>query len=111
MEPLSSSPLALSICSVGVGLGGDGLLDVGVELVFGLLLGFERPFGHAVVLGDQVDEDAEVGQHDDEDDPQDLRPPEVSWRRKMSAEDDEQSQSQTTKPKKISIVQKTSRNG
>ncbi len=49
-------------------------LDAFVEGALLCLLGGDRSFAHSVVLGDQVDEDAEVGDDDHEHDPDRLAP-------------------------------------
>ena len=63
------------------------------------------------MLFDQVDEYAQVGQDDDEDDPIVLAPVRMSSRRKMSVKTVIRIQIQITNVKKMSIVQNTSRNG
>src|SRR5215469_13495382 len=51
---------------------GDAVTDELAELVAGLLGPLLVPLGHAVTLREEIDEDADIGQQDEQDDPEDL---------------------------------------
>ena len=109
IAPLSSSDFACAIWSAGE-LPATDLMYV-VLLRLDLLHLRLAAVGHAIVLRDQVDEDAEVRQEDDEDDPDRLHPAADVAPRKTSANTVISSQIQMMNTKKMTIDQRTSRNG
>ncbi len=67
--------------------------------------------GHALVVGDQVDEDAEEGQHDHEDQPEHLREAGQVVPAEDVTEDGDQQPEPGDPDEEHDLVQNTSRNG